>query len=124
MTFEDKGKYIYHCSSSPLPAEITPFAQIIEDTETISIIPLEQAKQANLCQGNTIFSRIMLTLTASLESVGLTSAIAAQLTTQSIPANVVTSVHHDHLLVPSTRKEEALDLLTQLTKQAHGWSQS
>lgn len=116
------GEFIYHSSKEDLPAEITPFAQINECDNVTSIIPLEQAQKHQLAEGKTVFCHIVLdTPYSTLESTGLTSAVAAQLSSQNIPCNVISGIRHDHLMVPLHRMNETLELLESLRAQAQGW---
>lgn len=62
------------------------------------------------------FECVWLTLTvhSSLEAVGLTAAFAAPLATAGISANVVAGLHHDHVLVPVDRADDAIAVLSSL----------
>lgn len=51
---------------------------------------------------------LTLTVHSSLEAVGLTAAVSARLTDVDIPCNVIAGYHHDHLLVPVGRVDEAI----------------
>ncbi|WP_226467274.1 ACT domain-containing protein [Luteimonas panaciterrae] len=55
---------------------------------------------------------------SALHAVGLTAAVSAALAARGIPCNVLAGFHHDHLLVPSERRDEALAALAKL--QQHG----
>lgn len=57
---------------------------------------------------------LTLAVHSSLEAVGLTAAVAAALAEQGIPANVVAGFHHDHLLVPADRADDAVACLAAL----------
>lgn len=50
----------------------------------------------------------------ALEAVGLTAELSAQLTEHGIPCNVLAGFHHDHLLVPLDRADEAIAALESL----------
>ncbi len=51
---------------------------------------------------------LTLEVHSALEAVGLTAAVSAALTERGIPANVVAAYHHDHLLVPEDRADDAI----------------
>ena len=55
---------------------------------------------------------------SSLHAVGLTAAVAAELSRNFISANVVAGFYHDHVLVPSDQAEEALKHLENLSLAA------
>jgi uncharacterized protein len=57
---------------------------------------------------------LTLTVHSSLDAVGLTAAVAARLAEVGIPANVLAGYHHDHLLVPVDRADEAIAALRSL----------
>jgi hypothetical protein len=57
---------------------------------------------------------ITLTVHSDLEAVGLTAAFATALGERGISCNVIAGLHHDHLLVPVERKDDALKALRRL----------
>ena len=59
---------------------------------------------------------ITLNVYSSLEEIGLTAAVATCLAGHGIACNMIAAFHHDHLLVPADRAEEALDLLMALRR--------
>ena len=63
-----------------------------------------------------VFEAAWLTLTvhSSWDAVGLTAALAARLAEAGIPANVLAGYHHDHVLVPVERADEAVAALRTL----------
>lgn len=50
----------------------------------------------------------------SLEAVGLTAALSTVLAERGIACNVVAAYHHDHLLVPLDRVDEAIEAIRAL----------
>lgn len=117
------GKYVFLSEQDGLPAGLESFAQIKEEEGLTLVVPLEQAKAAGLAEGKKIYRRITLDCDVSLEETGLTFTVASQLASQSIPCNVLSGLHHDHLMVPAARAQEAISLLEQLSQQAKGWLQ-
>jgi uncharacterized protein len=63
-----------------------------------------------------VFESAWLTLTVrtSFEAVGLTAAFATRLAAEGIPANVLAGFHHDHILVPEDRADDAIAALRSL----------
>ena len=57
---------------------------------------------------------LKLAVHTSWEAVGLTAAVAACLAEAGIPANVLAGYHHDHVLVPLERADEAVAALRSL----------
>ena len=117
------GKYVFLSEQDGVPAGLESFAQIKEEEGLTLVVPLEQAKAAGLAEGKKIYRRITLDCDVSLEETGLTFTVASQLASQSIPCNVLSGLHHDHLMVPAARAQEAISLLEQLSQQAKGWLQ-
>jgi hypothetical protein len=51
---------------------------------------------------------------SALDAVGMTAAMSTALTEAGISCNVLAGYHHDHLLVPSDRADEAIAVLRRL----------
>lgn len=64
------------------------------------------------------WARISLTIHSDLAAVGLTAAFARALAEVRISANVIAGFHHDHIFVPWARREDALDALLALSRDA------
>jgi uncharacterized protein len=58
---------------------------------------------------------ITLTVHSDLADVGLTAAFSAALAEVGISCNVLAAFHHDHLLVPADRLDDALAALERLS---------
>ena len=71
------------------------------------MLPSDDARAAGL---PFVFERRGSTLTmhSSFEAVGLTAAFATRLAEAGIPANVLAGYHHDHILVPVDRADDAI----------------
>jgi hypothetical protein len=62
-----------------------------------------------------VLSWITLTVHSSLEAVGLTAAFSTALGDAGISCNVLTGLHHDHVLVPVGRRDDAVTVLRELS---------
>jgi hypothetical protein len=60
---------------------------------------------------------LTLTVWSSLESVGLTAAVSAALAADGISCNTLAGFHHDHLLVPADRADDAVRVLRSLSSR-------
>lgn len=101
---------------SDLPARVEPFATVREVEGLSLIAPMQQLRDSGTtCEGP--FRLISLCVHSSLEAVGLTAVLARALAAEGISANVVAGFHHDHLLVPAARAEDALSALQGLSGQ-------
>jgi len=77
-----------------------------------------QVKKTTIADKGPLFARITLQVHSDLEGVGLTAAVSAALSRAGIACNVIAAFHHDHLLVPWERREEALAVLKKLSSHA------
>ena len=98
-----------------VPAGLEPFALLREDEGTTVIAAPAALRDAGL---EPVFPcrRIVLRVRSALEAVGLTAAVASALAEAGIPCNVVAAFHHDHLLVPAERADEALARLRTMVR--------
>lgn len=95
--------------------ELSPIAAF-EETEGLTlIVPKEHADLANENYEG-IFRMISLAVHSSLEAVGLTAAVSQKLTEHGISANVVAAFYHDHVFVPESKAQDALDALKNLSE--------
>jgi hypothetical protein len=100
-------------SLSSLPA----LATVVEDEGTSLVIERHTADAFRLDYSE-VFGWITLTVHSSLAAVGLTAAVAGALAVDGIPCNVLAGFHHDHLLVPTDRVDDALSALAALSEGA------
>lgn len=85
---------------------------IVWENEGISqIIPTTPSDRSPL------FAKISLQVFSDLEGVGLTAAVSTALAKAGIACNVIAGYYHDHLFVPWERREEAMEILQNLSAQ-------
>lgn len=108
------GRFAFVTGSHPELGEVA-VAMIAEDEGTTLVVPVEAARNAGI---DVEFEAAWLTLTvfSALEAVGLTAAFSSALGAVGIPCNVLAGYHHDHLLVPVDRVDEAIDALRALAE--------
>lgn len=97
------------CSVEDIPdADVE--AVVFEDEGITVVLPLDQAQALRLSWG---FEAAWLTIAVhtALDGVGLTAALAGALARAGLPCNVLAGYHHDHLLVPASRIEEAVAVI-------------
>jgi hypothetical protein len=95
-----------HVAASVMPASAT----IVEDEGTTFVVERHVADEHQLTYGF-VGAWITLEVHSALDAVGLTAAVAGALADAGISCNVLAGFHHDHLLVPADRVEEALAVL-------------
>lgn len=106
------GVYTYVAVEVPTPGLLAAAdAMVVEGQLTSLVIPVEAAERAGLPVA-VAMAWLTLTVQSSLEAVGLTAAFAAALGKRDIPCNVLAGYHHDHILVPVERVDDAIDALT------------
>lgn len=88
------------------------FALIAEKEGVTQIMPVTTAEKGFL------FARITLQVHSALDGVGLTAAVSTALADAGIACNIIAGFHHDHLFVPWDRREEAAEILLDLSHVA------
>ncbi len=106
------GRYTF--VTGEWPALATVAAATVEEAEGVTrVVTVDQA----LAAGAPVeFEAVWLTLTvhSSLEAVGLTAAFSTALARAGISCNVLAGYHHDHLLVPADRADDAIEVVRAL----------
>ncbi len=112
----EEGEWVF-VTVPRIPDEITPLATFAEPEGLSAVIRLEDAVRAGL-DHDFVAAWISVGVHSALDAVGLTAALASQLTSANISCNVVAAHHHDHLFVPIDSAHEALSLLQSLARMA------
>ncbi len=87
----------------------------VDEEEGTSLVLEQHKADAFRMEYTAVFAWITLTVNSSLEAVGLTAAVANTLASSGIPCNVLAGFHHDHLLVPVSRVDDAMAALSRLS---------
>lgn len=106
------GTYAFVTGDHPAFAAAA-VASVSEAEGMTRVVPLEVAVAAGV---DVDFEAAWLTLTvhSALDAVGLTAAVSRALGEAGIPCNVLAGYHHDHLLVPTARADDAIRVLAGL----------
>jgi hypothetical protein len=110
------GRYAF-VSTPQADARLAAHAQaIVREDEGVTYVVDETQLDAD---ADTAFRAAWLTLAvhSALDAVGLTAAVASALASAGIPCNVIAGLHHDHLLVESARRDDALAALAALQRR-------
>ncbi|MFT3743367.1 MAG: ACT domain-containing protein [Pyrinomonadaceae bacterium] len=111
------GVYVY--SSVPFDTDLSsvPVIGTFREDEGLTIILAESdAEKA----GFPILFRaawITLTVNSSFEAIGMTAAFSTALGNAGISCNVVAGALHDHVFVPIERAEDAMFVLSELSRR-------
>jgi hypothetical protein len=96
---------------------IAPEATVREEEGLTVVLPQERADALGLTY-DFVAAWITLGVHSALDAVGLTGAVSATLADAGLSCNVLAGYHHDHLLVPAERAQEAVALLRELSRAA------
>jgi len=111
------GAFAYIDAASGTPAPERTYAMIDEGATTTYIVDADSPLGSH---SPFRAAWLRVTVHTSLESVGLTAAISGALAARGIPANVLAGFHHDHLLVPEERADDAIAVLRSLGRGSAG----
>ena len=110
------GSYVFALlGDEALLDGLAPDATVREEEGLTVVLPRERADALGLPY-DYVAAWITLRVHSALDAVGLTSAVSGALTAAGMSCNVIAGLHHDHLLVPVERGEEALLLLRELAR--------
>jgi uncharacterized protein len=101
---------------SRLP-EVAPEATVREEEGLTVVVARERADELGLSY-DFAAGWITLRVHSALDAVGLTAAVSRALAHAGLSCNVLAGLHHDHLLVPAGRADEALAVLRELSRAA------
>ena len=109
------GRFTFVTGEWPELAAVAA-ATVSEVEGTTYVVTVEQAVAVGAPVG---FEACWLTLSvhSALEAVGLTAAFSAALCEAGISCNVLAGYHHDHLLVPADRADDAVRVLRSLSSR-------
>jgi hypothetical protein len=93
------------------------FARVVEP-EGVTLVVAEETIPGPATGAEPRWARITLSVHSALDAVGLIAAVAGRLAARGIAVNPVAGARHDHLLVPWERREEALEELRRLAREA------
>jgi hypothetical protein len=103
-------EYVYAVVDHGHPAVRLAAATVAED-EGLTVVLRRIDAEAYGVPYEYVAAWLTLTVHSSLEAVGLTAAFSRALGESGISCNVIAGFHHDHLLVPASDAERALEVL-------------
>lgn len=106
------GRYVF-ATVAAQPEDIDVLASVVEPEGLSLVITQADADRVGL-KYDYIAGWITLQVHSALAAVGLTAAVSAALAEENISCNVVAGYHHDHLLVPIDRLDDAISVLDTL----------
>lgn len=112
----NQGEYVF-CSVSKDEKRDWQALLTFEEQEGVTLVLSRSDADRLRLQYEGSWAWISLTVHSSLSAVGLLAEVSKALAQQSIPCNVVSAYHHDHLFVPMELAEEALAALRSLSER-------
>ncbi len=109
-----EGEHVYVCVPAEQAASL-PAEAVVREPEGTSVVLRRQDADAAGLAYDFVAGWITLNVHSALEAVGLTAAFAGALGRAGISCNVLAGVHHDHLLVPVDRVDDAVRVLRELS---------
>ena len=109
-------EYVFCTVSGSLKdfVELEPVATFVESEGLTLVVARNVAENAGMkFEGS--YRQITLSVHSSLEAVGLTAAVATQLASKGISANVIAAYYHDHIFVQSEKAEAAVAALVEIS---------
>lgn len=105
------GTFTFVALAAPTPGLLAESHAMVKEGElTTLVLPVESARRAGL-PVVVEMAWLSLTVQSSLEAVGLTAAFSKILGDRGISCNVLAGYHHDHILVPTDRADDAVTAL-------------
>ena len=105
------GTFTFVAVEVPTPGLLAAsHGMVKEGNLTTLVLPVDSARRAGL-PVVVEMAWLSLTVQSSLEAVGLTAAFSRLLADEDISCNVLAGYHHDHLLVPVDRADDAIAAL-------------
>jgi len=102
------GKWVFRTSETGFNTDALETALLMfREPEGVTIISSATPADDDL----PVWAMITLSIHSSLEAVGFLAAITTSLAAKNIPVNAVSAYYHDHIFVPYTRRDDALECL-------------
>ena len=108
------GEYVYVVVDIAV-ADTLVYEARVREAEGVSLVMQRADADAAELRYDFVAAWITLAVHSSLAGIGLTATVAAALTERRISCNVIAGYHHDHLLVPIHRADDALVTLRTLS---------
>jgi len=102
------GTFVYRTRATRDAALDAVAVARIDEAEGITYVVEAPDADPDRTTPDFIAAWLTLTVQSSLHAVGLTAAVAQALAARGIACNVLAGFHHDHLLVPADRVDDAI----------------
>lgn len=116
MRPELHGGEVVFVTVAEVPAGVEPVVTVRESEGLTLVLARAEADRAGLAY-EYVAAWITLRVHSALDAVGLTAAVATELTEHGVSCNVVAGFFHDHLFVPHERGADVVRLLEELAER-------
>ncbi|MHB1488457.1 MAG: ACT domain-containing protein [Acidimicrobiales bacterium] len=111
---QQPGEYFFVVDAAMSVKDQAVLASVVEPEGRSIVVSRQEADHQGLPY-DFVAGWITLEVRSALDAVGLSAAVTGALSEAGISCNVVAGYHHDHLLVPYERVDDAIDVLQQLS---------
>ncbi|MFW9769103.1 MAG: ACT domain-containing protein [Candidatus Thorarchaeota archaeon] len=110
-----QGEYVF-CSIDP--SDVSLFGSPLltfQEAEGLTVVLLREVAELNKLQFEKIWGLITLQVHSDLSAVGFLAEISHHLAKAGVSVNIVSAYYHDHLFVPFSKVDKAMEILTSLS---------
>lgn len=111
------GIYVFCCDSNSSDIKREDIFIEIKEQEGNTLVVLKENAISYGLPYEFESSWITLKVQSSLEAIGLTASFSQALGKEGIPCNVIAGFHHDHIFVPISLTQKAMETLNELSKK-------
>lgn len=87
------------------------------ENEGLTLVLTRESADSHALEYDGVFRRITLQVHSSLEAVGLTARFSKCLADADVSANVFAAYYHDHIFVPSSDADLAMQALARMAEE-------
>ncbi|MEZ0471177.1 ACT domain-containing protein [Luteimonas salinilitoris] len=109
------GEYVFVSAADADPGLAAVADACVREDEGLTCVLSRAEADARGLRYGFVAAWLTLEVHSALHAVGLTAAVAGALAGDGIACNVLAGFHHDHLLVPADRRDDALATLNRLS---------
>ncbi|GMU65982.1 MAG: hypothetical protein AMXMBFR36_22560 [Acidobacteriota bacterium] len=105
-------------AGEPGPELVAAAFAVVREREGVTVVLAADIAGQFSLPVEPLWAKVTLSIHSDLAAVGMMAAVAAELAAAGIAVNPLAGWHHDHLLVPWDRREEAVRRLAALANRA------
>lgn len=114
----NEGIYVFHQSDGRINIPLEKSLMHFKEREGITMILEQNIADTYHIKSTRPMAWITLDVHSSLNAVGFTATFSKVLSEKGISCNVVAAFCHDHIFVPATKAEAAMQALIEMSNDA------